>query len=154
MQRRLSLAGVSYLVTWRKIFTVLRSNVWSDVLLMLRLLVFFKLSSVKINFRCSLVVKRLENILRIMEEGSSWEIFDPISTIRKLSIDKVRHATEVERPQSYKSRNSAEVKWMLNLSVMMTVTMRNKIFFKMRTKKDICFLLIPSKIIKKNFFGS
>ena len=110
MQRRLSLTGVSYLVTWRKIFTVLRSNVWSDVLLMLRLLVFFKLSSVKINFRCSLVVKRLENILRIMEEGSSWEIFDPISTIRKLSIDKVRHATEVERPQSYKSRNSAEVK--------------------------------------------
>ena len=151
MQRRLSLAGVSYLVTWRKIFTVLRSNVWSDVLLMLRLLVFFKLSSVKINFRCSLVVKRLENILRIMEEGSSWETFDPISTIRKLSIDKVRHATEVERPQSYKSRNSAEVKWMLNLSVMMTVTMRNKIFFKMRTKKDI-FLLIPSKIIKKKLF--
>ena len=45
-----------------------------------------------------------------MEEGSSWETFDPISTIRKLSIDKVRHATEVERPQSYKSRNSAEVK--------------------------------------------
>ena len=110
MQRRLSLAGVSYLVTCRKIFTVLRINVWSDVLLMLRLLVFFKLSSVKINFRCSLVVKRLENILRIMEEGSSWETFDPISAIKKMRIDKVRRATEAKGPQSYKSRNSAEVK--------------------------------------------
>ena len=112
----------------------------------------FKLNNVKINFRCSLVAKRLDNILRIMEEGSSWETFDPISTIRKLSIDKVRRATEVKRPQSYKSRNSAEVKWMLNLSVMMTVTMRKKIFLKMRTKKDICFLLIPRKIIKNKFF--
>ena len=163
MQRRLSLAWVSYLVTWRKIFTAPRSNVSSDVLLMIRLLftvpvsnaklerIFFKLNSVKINFRWSLVVKRLDNILRIMEESSSWETFDPISAIKKMRIDKVTRATEVKGPQSYKWRNSAEVKWMLNLSVMMTVTMRKKIFLKMRTKKDICFLLIPSKIIKNKF---
>ena len=43
---------------------------------------FSKLKSVKTNFRCSLGVKRLENILRIMKEGSSWESFDPTSTIK------------------------------------------------------------------------
>ena len=38
-----------------------------------------KLKRVKIDFRCSLGVERLENILRIMkEEGSSWENFDPM----------------------------------------------------------------------------
>ena len=43
---------------------------------------FSKLKSVRTNFRCSLGVKRLENILRIMKEGSSWESFDPTSTIK------------------------------------------------------------------------
>ena len=43
-----------------------------------------KSKRVKINFRCSLGVKRLENILRIMEEeGSSWETFDPVSASNK-----------------------------------------------------------------------
>ena len=43
-----------------------------------------KLKRVKINFRCSLGVKLLENILRIMEEeGRSWETFDPISVTNK-----------------------------------------------------------------------
>ena len=43
---------------------------------------FSKLESVKTNFRCSLGVKRLENILRIMKVGSSWESFHPTSTIK------------------------------------------------------------------------
>ena len=43
---------------------------------------FSKLKSVRTNFRCSLGVKRLENILRILKEGSSWESFDPTSTIK------------------------------------------------------------------------
>ena len=43
---------------------------------------FSKLKSIKTNFRCSLGVKRLENILRILKEGSSWESFDPTSTIK------------------------------------------------------------------------
>ena len=43
-----------------------------------------KLKRFKINFRCSLGVKRLENILRIIEEGgSSWETFDPMSVSNK-----------------------------------------------------------------------
>ena len=43
---------------------------------------FSKLKTIKTNFRCSLGVKRLENILRILKEGSSWESFDPTSTIK------------------------------------------------------------------------
>ena len=82
-RKAFSFAGVSYLVTWRKIFMAPRGKGWSDVLLMIRLLftvpvskaklerMLSKLKRVKINFRCSLGVKRLENILRIMEEGSS-----------------------------------------------------------------------------------
>ena len=90
MQKRLSLAGLSYPVTWRKIFTAPRSKGSSDVLLMTRILftvpvsnaklerMFFKLKRVKTNLRCSLDVKGLENMLRIMEDGSSWETFDPV----------------------------------------------------------------------------
>ena len=44
-----------------------------------------------------------------MEKGSSWETFDLISAIKKLSIDKVRHTTEEKGSRSYKSRNSAKV---------------------------------------------
>ena len=89
-KKTLTLAGVSYLVTWRKIFASPRSKGSSDVLLMIRILftvlvsnaklgrMFSKLKRVKTNFRSSLGVKGLENILRIIEEGSSWETFDPI----------------------------------------------------------------------------
>ena len=44
-----------------------------------------------------------------MEKGSSWETFDLISAIKKLSIDKVRRTTEEKGSRSYKSRNSAKV---------------------------------------------
>ena len=65
-----------------------------------------KLKRVKINFRCSLGVKRLTNILRIMEEeGSSCETFDPMS-IKEWSIDRVRRATEEIGSRSYKSHTS------------------------------------------------
>ena len=37
-KKTLSLIGVLYLVTWRKIFTAPRSKGWSDLLLMIRLL--------------------------------------------------------------------------------------------------------------------
>ena len=51
-----------------------------------------KLKHVKINFPCFPGIKRLENILKIMDKGSSWETFDPISAINKWSIDEVRRA--------------------------------------------------------------
>ena len=78
-----SLTGISYLVTWRKCFTAPRSNGWGDVLSIARLLftvsvsnakldkMFSKLKRVKTNFYYSLGIIRLENILRIMEGGSS-----------------------------------------------------------------------------------
>ena len=93
-----SLAGVLYLVTWCKIFTTPRSKGWSDVLLMIRLeftvrvsnakleRMFSKLKRVKINFRCYAGVKLLKNILKIMEEGSSWETFVPMN-----SNEEVQH---------------------------------------------------------------
>ena len=46
---------------------------------------FSKSKRVNTNFRGSLSDKGLENILRIMEEGSSREIFDPISAIKQWS---------------------------------------------------------------------
>ena len=44
-----------------------------------------------------------------MKEGSSWEYFDPISAIKKQSIDKFRTRTKGKGSRSYKSPNSAEV---------------------------------------------
>ena len=55
---------------------------------------FPRLKRVKSNFRCPFGIKRLENILRIMEEGSSWETYDSVSAAKKWSIDKVRRTTE------------------------------------------------------------
>ena len=37
-----------------------------------------KLKRAKTNFRCSLGLEGLEKFLRIMEDGSSWDTFDPI----------------------------------------------------------------------------
>ena len=70
---------------------------------------FSELKRVKINFRCYRGVKLLENILKIMEKGSSLETFDPMSAIKKWSIDKFRHTTEEKGPRNCKWRNSAEV---------------------------------------------
>ena len=122
-KKTFSLTGISYLVTytWCKIFTRQRDKGYGDALLMIRLLFtvpmsdiktrknISKLKHVKTNSCCSLGVKCLENILRIMEEGSSWETFDPISAIKKWSNDKVRHTTKEKRSRSYKSCNFAKM---------------------------------------------
>ena len=52
---------------------------------------FSKLKHIKTNFHCSLGVKHLENTLAIMEEGSSWETFKPISAIKKWSTAKEKY---------------------------------------------------------------
>ena len=44
-----------------------------------------------------------------MEEGSSWETFDPMSVIKKWIIDKVTYITDEKGPRSYKSHNSAKL---------------------------------------------
>ena len=51
----LFLAGVLYLVTWRKIFTTLGSKCWSDVLLIIRLLFAVSVSKLKPIFSAPLV---------------------------------------------------------------------------------------------------
>ena len=44
-----------------------------------------------------------------MEEGSSYETFDPMLATKKWSIDKLRCAAEEKGPRSCKPCNSAEV---------------------------------------------
>ena len=68
-----------------------------------------------------------------------------MSAINKWNIDEVRRATEEKGPRSYKSRNSSKMNLKLlskNLSLMITITVRKKIFLKIG-RKDICFVLIP-----------
>ena len=60
---------------------------------------FSKLKCVKTNFRCSLGVKRLENILKTIKEGSSWETFDIISVIKLIKVNKalIKLGTQLRR---------------------------------------------------------
>ena len=44
-----------------------------------------------------------------MEYGSSWKTFEPISAIKKQSINKVWHTTEEKGSRSYNLFNSARV---------------------------------------------
>ena len=81
--------------------------------------------------------------MRIVEEDSSSETYDPMSAITKWSIDKVRNVPKKKDDVT----TSHVILLKQNLTVMMTVTMRNEIFLKMGMKKDICFLLIPNQII-------
>ena len=122
-KKTISLARFSCLVTWSKIFTAPRCKGESPVILMIRLLLLFtvpvsnaklkrifsKLKRVQVNFCCSLSVRGLENILRIREVGSGSETYDPMSAIKKWSINKVKNATKENGPRSYKSCDTAEV---------------------------------------------
>ena len=51
----------------------------------------------------------MQNILRVMEEGSSWKTFEPISAVKKWSINKVWRTTKEKRSRSYNLFNSARV---------------------------------------------
>ena len=87
-KKALAFAGVSYLVTWRKIFTAPKSKVWRD-LIIIRLLfrvwvpnakleiMFFKLKHIKIDFPCSPSVKRLGDILKHYGRGQQLGKFWP-----------------------------------------------------------------------------
>ena len=44
-----------------------------------------------------------------MKEGTSWQTFEPMSAIKKWSIDKFRRTTEEKRSRSCKLHNSARV---------------------------------------------
>ena len=83
-----------------------------------------------------------------MEEGRSWETFDPMSGIKKWSTDKVRWATEEKGPRRFKPHNFSELN-VKSLSGDDSYDEEENISWM---KKDICFLLILSKIIIKKFF--
>ena len=105
---------------------------------------FSEMKRVRINFRCYLGVKRLKNILKI-KERSSWETLSQCQQKRSGALIKL--GTQPRRKDHVATSHVILHKWLLNLSVMMIVMMTKKIFLKMGSKKDICFLLIPSKII-------
>ena len=78
----------------RLLFTVSISNGKLEIM-------FSKLKRAKVNSCCSIGVKHLKNFLRIMDEVSSWETYDPMSAIKKWSIDKVRYTTKEKGSPSY-----------------------------------------------------
>ena len=110
--------GQPYLITWRKIFFAPRSKGWKDALILIELLftipvskaklerMFSKLKRVKINFHCSLSLQRLENILRIMEEGPAWEEYDPLPAIELWHSVKQRRPHDEKQKRTYKTRKS------------------------------------------------
>ena len=61
---------------------------------------FPKLKCVKTNSRCFLSLQRLENILRIIEEGPAWEEYDPLPSIELWHSMKQRPCDE-KQMQSY-----------------------------------------------------
>ena len=73
-----------------------------------RLEILTKLKRVKINFRCSLGVKRLENILRIMEKrvAVGKRLIQCQPAMKKWSTDKVRRTTEETGSRSCMSGTS------------------------------------------------
>ena len=110
--------GQPYLITWRKIFSAPRSKGWKDALILIELLftipvsnaklerMFSKLKRVKTNFRCSLSLQRLENILRIMEEGPAWEEYDPLPATELWHSAKQRRPRDEKQKRSYTTRKS------------------------------------------------
>ena len=114
----IGVTGQPYLMTWRKIFSAPRSEEWKDALIVIELLftipvsnaklerMFSKLKRVKTNFRCSLSLQRLENILRIMEEGPAWEDYDPLPAIELWHSDKQRRPHDEKQKRTYTTRKS------------------------------------------------
>ncbi|CAB4003716.1 zinc finger 862-like [Paramuricea clavata] len=114
----IGVTGQSYLITWRKIFSAPRSKGWKDALILVELLftipvsnaklerMFSKLKRVKTNFRCSLSLQRLENILRIMEEGPTWEEYDPLPAIELWNSAKQLRPHDEKQKRTYTARKS------------------------------------------------
>ena len=89
----IKLSGVSYLVAWKKLFTSAKKNEWSDALLLVELLfpipvlnaklehMFSKLKRIKTIFRASLSSTRVENLLRIVEDGPPLVEYNVMPTV-------------------------------------------------------------------------
>jgi hypothetical protein len=108
-QEYLSISTISYLCTWRKIFSSPRCKNWKDILILIELLftipicnaklerMFSKLKYVKNDFRCSLSTIRLEHLLRILEYGPSVSDYDVMPAVEKWALDKHRRVHQKKR---------------------------------------------------------
>ena len=109
-------SGKSYMVTWKLIFASPRSENWRDILTLMEFrftipisnamleTMFSKLTRVLTTLRSSLKEIRLENILRVMEEGPAWEEYDPIDAINTWYGDADRRLAEESGPRTYTQR--------------------------------------------------
>ena len=105
----LSVSSTPYRVCWRRIFQSPRRSNWKDVLILIRLLftipisnaklerMFSKMKQVKVIHRCSLSEGRLENILRIVEDGPSITNFNLIDAVNLWLSGKDRRSNQQPR---------------------------------------------------------
>ena len=137
---------------WRKIFAALRTKGWSNILLMIRFLfiapvsnaklerMFSKLKLFKISFRCSL--SNVWEILRkLWRQVAVRKLFTQYQQQRSGVLIKLDAQTR--RKDRVASSHVILLKWMLNLSVMMAVKMRRKIFLTMGMQN--VFFWLPVK---------
>ena len=108
-------------VWWHRIFNCPRCSIWSDVLILIELLftipisnaklerMFSKLNQVKTLQHCNLSQIRLENLLRIAEEGLAVERYDVTPAMKIWANEKVRCPKETKRKQ-YEKRKSEKHK--------------------------------------------
>ena len=99
----IKLLGVSYLVTWKKLFTSPKKNEWSDALLLVELLfsdpvsnaklerMFSKLKRTKTIFRESLSSTRVENLLCIVKDGLPLVENNVMPAVEAWAAEEYRH---------------------------------------------------------------
>lgn len=117
----LSVSNTPYGKTWYRIFNSPRKQNWKDILIVIELLftipvsnaklerMFSKMKQVKTLNRSSLNEKKLECILRIIEDGPDFMKYDPTSAIHLWMEDKYRRPNQRKR-KSYTKRKSKKPK--------------------------------------------
>ena len=113
--RFLKLSGVSYLVTWRKLFSSPSKKDWVDILNLIQLLftipvsnaklerMFSKMKRLKTVCRASLGTHQLEHLLRIVEDGPSFTSYNVMPAVEFWANQKYRRPNQNPR-RKYKQR--------------------------------------------------
>lgn len=117
----LSISNTSYKKTWYRIFNSPRKTQWKDILIMVELIftipvsnaklerMFSKMKHVKTLNRSALKEKKLEAILRILEEGPPLQTYDPTPAIQLWMNAKYRRPNQRKR-KTYKKREGKKSK--------------------------------------------
>ena len=115
----IKLSGVSYLVTWKKLFTSPKKNEWSDAVLLVELLfsvsvlnaklerMFSKLKRIKTIFRVSLSSTRVENLLHIVEDGPPLVEYNIMPAVEAWAAEKYRRPNQQSR-KTYEKKTELE----------------------------------------------